>query len=124
MTLSFLNARLNVTPKTVATSYQFLLHFVAPKNYVAIEKILTNEKKDIIDGDISSVFYVTRYQINPQTLTVTVEGNLQWWFGLKKMKDQQKTYRLNYAWSNGQLRILSMAEGDTPHPHTTGETNE
>lgn len=113
MTLGFLNARLDVTPQSVDASHNYLLKFVAAKNYAAIQKILNEEAKDIKEGDISSVFYITNWQVDPDTLTVRVEGDLRWWFGETKMQDQHKTYQLQYSWDGHQLKVLRIAEGKT-----------
>ncbi len=70
---------------------------------------LKREAKDIQQGDISSVFYVHHYQVNPQTLTVEVSGIERWWFGEKKMSDKTRTYQLKYQWRGGRLTIESFA---------------
>lgn len=110
MTLGFLNERFNVTPSTVDTSHQLLLQSVAPSEYHAVEAVLTREASDIKAGDISSVFYVDHYQIDPQTLTATVSGTLRWWFGEKKMTDHHAQYQLHYRWSGGRLTIVEFAQ--------------
>lgn len=109
MTLGFLNERLNVTPETVDASHQLLLQSVSPRYYHAIVTTLNHEASNIKQGNISSVFYLHHYAVNPHTLTVTVSGTERWWFGEKKMSDQSKTYQLQYRWQQGRLVIVTFA---------------
>lgn len=109
MTLAFLNARLNVTPENIDASHKWLMQFVASSDYNELQLILERESKAVKQGDISSSFYISGYRIDPKNLTVTVHGQLRWWFGEKKMTDSKKTYQLHYAWRDGALKITRFA---------------
>ena len=110
MSLFFLSNRLDVTPSTVDESHQLLLEYTTPAFYAAFQDILQQEDLRVKHDKISSTFFVSSIQTNPVTLTALAKGMLNRWVGERALSPAKKTYRIQYAYQNGRIHIVSFTE--------------
>ena len=106
-----------MTPETVKANHSRLLAFVDGENYSKISKVLEKESRVIRTKKISSVFDISHIRTNPDSLTVEITGVLKRHVGMRALKEERLTYRLNYRYHLGRLSILSFV-------HTKEGSNE
>lgn len=109
MSENFIYSRFNVTPETVDANYQRLLSFVDSSHYALMLKALKKEAKIIKDKKMSGVFNITEINANPKRLSVDVSGILSERVGLRALKDEHLTYRIQYQYKLGRLSIIRFA---------------
>jgi len=114
MSENFIYSRFNVTPETVDANYNRLLNFVDSKNYAPMLKTLQKEARIIKDKKMSGVFNITEINSNPKHLSTDVSGILNQRVGLRALKDEKVTYRIQYRYNLGRLSIsrFTRVEGD------------
>ena len=110
MTENFIYSRFNVTPETVDANYNRLLGFVDSSSYSLMLKALQKEARIIKDKKMSGVFNITQIKSNPKRLSVEVSGILNQRVGLRELKDENVTYRVQYRYSLGRLSIVKFSK--------------
>lgn len=110
MALFFVNARLNVTPKTIAGSQKLLLEYTSPKFYHTFKQILTTEKHQIIKNKISGAFFVQEAHSYPKSLKVVVRGKMKRWVGERGLPPSIKNYLIQFSYKNARLSIESFSQ--------------
>ena len=112
--MMLVNDRLNMTPSNVVGSNQHLLTFVDPNFYNAFKTQLIIDAKAILDGKISSSFYVNRVRSDSKTLVVNMSGELKRWVGERLIGSELKHYQLKFSMSGYQLLLKSFKELKNP----------
>lgn len=110
MSENFIYSRLNVTPANVSQHHGVLLDYVDSSLYGALKKQLLKEEALIKDKKISSTFDIIDRHSNAEQLTTLIKGNLKRLVGYRELKQEEKTYRIQYRYQLGKLTITSFAE--------------
>jgi len=110
MTQNFLYTRLNVTPKNVHANHQALLGFIEASAFADFKKQLRQEEEAIIEREISSHFNILDISPDITNLQVRVNGLLRRHVGYRALKEEEKTYLIQYAYHNGTLSITRFTE--------------
>lgn len=109
MTENFIYSRFNITPETVDANYKRLLGFVDSSNYAVMLKALHKEAGIIKKKQMSGVFNITSINSNPKRLSVDVSGVLSQRVGIRALKDERATYRIQYRYKLGKLSIIKFS---------------
>ena len=110
MSLFYIDTRLNFNEGMIAGADQILLENTDSRYYAALKSQLLQEQTYIKDHKISSYFVPTIIKTDPIDLNVLVEGILERWVGLESIGKENKTYRLQFSYDDGRLKIKSFQE--------------
>jgi conjugal transfer pilus assembly protein TraE len=110
MTDYFLSLILNTTPHTAFHQRETLLRFVHPNDYGFVKEQLVSEEAEIIKRQLSRFFVPITYEVNESERWVKAIGDLTTLVGQEKVSVERKTFRLQYALSQGQLLIEAFTE--------------
>jgi conjugal transfer pilus assembly protein TraE len=110
MTRNFVYTRLNVTPQNVNKNHGELLDYVDSSTYSQFKKKLAKEEAIIKSKKIASTFDITDVQSDNQKLISIVKGHLKRFVGYRALKDEERTYRIQYRYQQGQLTITGFTQ--------------
>lgn len=110
MSENFIYSRLNVTPTNVARTHGQLLIYVDPSLYPSFKKQLFKEEELIRDKKITSYFEIIDVRSDSDHLTTVIKGRLKRFVGYRALKEEEKTYRIQYRYRPGTLSIVGFAE--------------
>jgi conjugal transfer pilus assembly protein TraE len=97
---------LSVSPETVNSSFDAVLQFGDSNNTRALKTSLDKQAETIIKERIYQVFYPTKFDATPKTLTVT--GNTRRFAGNIYQSEVLTTVVFQYYVHNGRLYITSF----------------
>lgn len=115
MAENFIYTRLNVTPENVAKNHGQLLNYVDPLIYAPFKKKLAKEEAVIKSKKISSVFEITNVNSESHELFTLVKGHLKRYVGYRALNEEERTYRIQYRYQQGQLTVTGFAEEKGEH---------
>lgn len=110
MAQNFVYSRLNVTPLNVEKNHGQLLHYIDPLIYAPFKNKLAKEETIIKSKKISSTFEITDVHSNSSELFTTVKGHLKRYVGYRMLKEEEKKYRIQYRYQQGQLTVTGFAQ--------------
>lgn len=108
MAETIIHERLNVTPETVQANHERLLSLVGSSAYPDFLRRLQQEAQVIAEKKLASVFHIHHLQVNPNTLTVRVEGRLARYVGLTALAEEAKTLLLRFVWRDNRLSLVQF----------------
>lgn len=108
MAETIIHERLNVTPETVQANHERLLSLVGSREYPDFLRRLQQEAHVIAEKKLASVFHIHRLQVNPNTLTVRVDGRLVRYVGLAALAEEAKTLLLRFVWRDNRLSLVQF----------------
>jgi conjugal transfer pilus assembly protein TraE len=97
---------LSVSPETVNSSFDAVLQFANSDNINLLKASLDKQAETIIKERIYQVFYPTKFDATPKTLTVV--GNVRRFAGNIYQSDVQTSVIFQYYVHNGRLYITSF----------------
>lgn len=110
MAENFVYTRLNVTPDNVGKNHGQLLNYVDSLIYAPFKKKLAKEESVIKSKKISSVFEITDVNSNSTELFTVLKGNLKRYVGYRALNAEERIYRIQYRYQQGQLTITGFAQ--------------
>lgn len=110
MTRYFAMLRLNYTPATIQDQAQWLLRYTDGIYYGVFKEQLAKEIEKAKAHDISLSFSPVDTRVDLRTLAVWIDGDLVETVGKMRIEPKRVTYKINYYYQNGQLRVVSMTE--------------
>lgn len=110
MARNFVYTRLNVTPDTVGKNHAQLLNYVDPLIYAPFKRKLAQEESVIKSKKISSFFEITDFNSNSTELLTVLKGNLKRYVGYRALNAEERIYRIQYRYQQGQLTITGFAQ--------------
>ena len=110
MAISFLSLRLNVSAQNIEQSHEILLGYASDDLRAKLMEVLSREKKSLTIDNGVSAFYVKEIKVNPNTGLVDVVGNLEFYYGIKKIEPIRKHYQLRIEIRNSQLKLTNFVE--------------
>lgn len=110
MALSFLALRLDVSSQNVEQSHELLLSYASDDLRPKLLDVLSREKKSLTIDNGASAFYVKDMKVNPNNGLVDVVGNLEFYYGIKKISPIKKHYQIRIDMRNSQLKLTSFVE--------------
>lgn len=116
MALFFVAERMNLSPASITQAHAIILQNTDPDFYHEFIAILTEEAKEIVKQNISSVFYPTDIHVNTHNLSVLVKGSLSRWVGSLALEPIKKSYLLTFTYHAGCLKISSFVESASHNP--------
>lgn len=106
MALYLILLRLNVTPDNAQRNFKAFLSHVNSRIYGQMAASLDEDKKAIQQSRITSAFYPSNQEINPQAMSVKITGRLDKYVGKRSVSSKQETYVMTFDYHNGTLSIL------------------
>ncbi len=115
ITESLIFDRYNVTPQDVDAMHSLLLPYVVPSFLPTFSKLLNEEAGDIKTQMLTAAFYIDNISVDANNLKVSVTGTLKESSGMisvgsNSLPDQQKTFLLQYQYTNGLLQLTNWIE--------------
>lgn len=110
MALSFLVLRLNVSAQNIETSHDILLSYTSDELRPKLIEALSKEKKSLRIDNGASIFYVRDLKVSPTNGIVDVVGDLEFYYGIKKIQPIKKHYQLRIEMRNSQLKLTDFVE--------------
>lgn len=108
--LFFVDTRLDVTPDTINANDKLILSHTEPQYYADFKSGLEKESSLIVSQKVSSAFYISHTEANPENLEVVVSGTLKRWIGERSLPDSQKTYELRFTLNGSELYLTTFEE--------------
>ena len=108
MSRYFAMLRLNYTPQSFDEQKQILLAYVDAKFYGEFKQELNLEAKQAKDHDISISFIPMETEVFEKNLSVLIHGDLIRYVGKAKLETERITYKINYKYHDGFLKVISM----------------
>lgn len=101
----------NVTPSSVDFNQKIILRYVAPEDFGNMEKILADNKDMVLKNNLSQLFEVRDYLVNPQNLTVVFHGTLRSWVSNQELPKKETAYKVSFRFNEAkQLKIRFAKE--------------
>jgi len=110
MALFFIAERLNITSSNIDQNHNIILQYTDSRFYHEFVDILGKEKQEVMKQNISSVFYPEEIVPNSRNLSVLVKGSLVHWVGNLSLAPIKKTYKIEFSYKSGNLKVLSFSE--------------
>ena len=110
MGLFFIATRLNITPGNILGLHKLLLEYTDSSFYHSFKQVLAMEQDQVLKNKISAVFLVNSTEINPQKLSIIINGKLKRWVGHRKISESLKNYVIKFTYNNSRLSIKSFSE--------------
>ena len=100
----------NYSPATVRKQFDELLVYYAPESFPDAKKQLYSLAGRIEDSQVSSVFYIDRYEYKKDSDTITIFGTNRVFTGSTFVENKSLEYILKYRVLDGKFEILSFSE--------------
>jgi len=110
MAISFLSLRLNVSAQNVEQSHEILLSYSSDDLRAKLIEVLSKEKKSLMVDNGASAFYVKEMKVNPNSGLIDVVGDVEFYYGIKKIEPIRKHYQLKIEMRNSQLKLTNFVE--------------
>src|SRR5262249_50707912 len=101
---------LNVTPESADTQRHLLLRYVEPRYYGEFNNELIAERDRLVQQHMSTVFYPVAIQVDTQSLSAEITGDLISSVGSTQLAPQRVTYFIHYRYNQGRLLINQFQE--------------
>lgn len=110
MALSFLGLRLNVSAQNIEQSHEILLSYVSDELRPKLVEALAKEKKSMKIDNGASAFYIRDLKVSTSTGIVDVVGDLEFYYGIKRIQPIKKHYQLRIEMRNSKLKLTDFVE--------------
>ncbi len=101
---------LTLTPENAGHVREAAARMSAAEARGAIGAWVAAEAERMARRDLSSAFYPSRINADPDTLTVDVRGELATWIGREESARERKDYRLAFRVDGGRLGLLRFED--------------
>lgn len=101
---------LNVTPKSVLSRQDALMKYIHPSGYGEVKSQLNEEAEIIQKKNITKMFTPIMFEVDDQSLTVKVIGELTTWVSKEKISQEKKNYLMRYKMNVGKLQLIEFKE--------------
>ena len=108
--LSALSLRLDVSAQNVEQSHEILISMVSNELRPKLIEALSKEKKSLTIDNGSSAFYIKDLKVSPSNGIVDVVGDLEFYYGIKRIQPIKKHYQLRIEIRNSKLEITDFVE--------------
>ncbi|NGX47092.1 MAG: hypothetical protein K1000chlam3_00461 [Chlamydiae bacterium] len=105
---------LNKSPESVSLQNRILLRFVAPDYYPIFKKALEQEKNEMIEKDLSYIFFPDKVQVLPERKQIILEGNRLAYLGTEEFLNETQRYILNFSFARGSLLLKELVKEEIP----------
>jgi len=106
----FIKTAMTVTPNTVESQYQYILNNVYPEYFGDVKGQLLRRGNDVKNKGISTVFISKSYDIDMQTLTVNVRGDLIVITGRNRTDPMPKHFAAQFIYEHDRLYLKEINE--------------
>lgn len=106
----FVSMRFNVSPNSIHSQQQTLLHYIDPSAYEAMKIKMLDEAEHITKEHVTTAFYPMDIKVNAKALQAYVIGDLMTTVGNTVLPIQRVKYRMSYQYNNGRLWVKSFEE--------------
>ncbi len=110
ITRDVINVMLDVTPENTQYSTDQILKITHPEFYGELKQQLLKRADDVASRKITTNFYAKTMVTNPENNQVLVSGKLATFLGTKMVLEDEKNYRITYAYNNFKLLIIDFRE--------------
>jgi conjugal transfer pilus assembly protein TraE len=106
---------LDVSESNILMQGEVLLRYVVPENHEAFKTKILNDEQRLKRESLSLLFAPHTCEVNVDTLTVDITGDLHGYVGGKRVNTQRETYRLAFESKKGRLFIKQCDVIETDH---------
>lgn len=100
----------NYSPATVRKQFDELLVYYAPESFPEAKKQFYSLAGRIEDSQVSSVFYINRYEFKKDSDEIIVYGDNRVFTGSTFVETKSLVYNIKYRVLDGKFEILSFTE--------------
>src|SRR3990167_1780158 len=109
MTLVFAALILESSPESAAFKRDIILRHASEAHYGALKRQLIEDEARLKKEHVATSFQASGVQVFPETLTVTLKGDLSRFVGEKKISQSRDVYQFNFEYRHGRLLIKSFS---------------
>lgn len=104
---------LNKSPASVELQNRILLRHVAPNQYPLLKRVLQEEQEEILQNDLTHLFFPTRVNLEHDTQSLVLEGERVSYLSNEPILQEMQKYILHFTFQNGlmQFKELKKIEG-------------
>jgi len=99
---------LNKSPESISLQNRILLRFIAPDYLPVFKRALQKEKDEMIQKDLSYLFFPDQVQVFPDKKQIVLEGNRIAYLGTEIFLNEKQRYILNFAFARGSLLLKEL----------------
>lgn len=100
----------NVTPVNIDFNQKIVLRYVAPEDFGNMEKILADNKELVVKNNLSQLFEVRDYLVNPQNMTVVFNGTLRSWVSSQELPKKETAYKVSFRFNEAKQLKIRLAK--------------
>ena len=114
MALFFSTMLLDMSPASAHYKHEILLKYTTPENFGALKKQFVKDAEEYQSLQLSTTFKPIEVFANPETLEVSVKGDLSSYIASGKVSSDIKTLYLKFSLRGAGL-LLEQVKGADPH---------
>ncbi|CAG9435622.1 type IV conjugative transfer system protein TraE [Providencia alcalifaciens] len=102
--------RYTVSPESIHANHQSLLRYVQKEARPEMQDVLAVEAKEVIQNNVTSVFFLSKMEVYPVEGIVDIHGELKTWIGKREALPEPKNVRLHVKYANGISEVISFED--------------